>query len=155
MPYERMLDKEHQPTEQEILETIDDAALWLQLREYLGSAYDVTPELTFGGKKYGWAIRYRKSGRTLCSLLPERGAFSALVILGKKETEKAFTMLDQFNANIHKVFEETPQLHDGRWLWIRVQEQSDVDGVIELLKLKRKPKQREQIVAATDLAISG
>ena len=139
MAYERMLDKEHPPTDQEILDTIHDTTLWLQLREYLAAAYDVTPELINYGK-YGWTLRYRKSGRTLCSLYPERGAFSMLIVLGKKEVAKALSMVEQFNANVRKVLQDTPQLHDGSWLWIRVLEQSDVDGVIELLKLKRKPK---------------
>jgi len=48
-------------------------------------------------------------------------------------------MMAQFNAKIRKVIAETEQLYDGRWLWIRVLEQSDVDDIIELLKLKRKP----------------
>jgi len=139
MSYERMLDKAHQPTEQEMLETIHDTTLWVQMRDYLAAAYGVTPELINYGT-YGWTFRYRKSGRTLCSLYPEQGAFSMLIVLGKKEVEKALSMMGQFNANIRTVLEETPQLHDGRWLWIRVLEQHDVDGIIELLALKRKPK---------------
>ena len=144
MAYERMLDKTHQPTEQEMLETIQDTTLWLQMREYLAAAYEVTPELINYGK-YGWTLRYRKGGRTLCSLYPERGAFSMLIVLGAKEVAKALSMMDQFNAKIRKVLTETPQLHDGRWLWIRVLEQSDVDGIIELLKRKRKPKKSSTI----------
>lgn len=139
MAYERMLDKAHQPTDQEMLETIQDTTLWVQMREYLAAAYDIPPELINYGT-YGWTLRYRKGGRTLCSLYPERGAFSMLIVLGKKEVENALAIVEQFNAKIRQVFAETPQLHDGRWLWIRVLEQSDVDGIIELLKLKRKPK---------------
>ena len=90
--------------------------------------------------KHGWTIRYRKSGKTLCSLFPEKGAFTALVVLGKKEAEKAFSMMDQFNASVRKLLDDAEQLHDGRWLWIRVRKQSDIDSIEELLKLKRKPK---------------
>ena len=144
MAYERMLDKTHQPTDQEMVDTIQDATLWVQMRDYLAAAYDVAPELINYGT-YGWTLRYRKSGRTLCSLYPERGAFSMLIVLGKKEVEKALAMMAQFNPKIRQVFDETPQLHDGRWLWIRVLGQRDVDGIIELLALKRKPKKRSTI----------
>lgn len=139
MSYERMLDKEHQPTDKEILKTIGNTAPWVELRQYLESAYDFTPELVDYGK-YGWTIRYRKSGKTLCSLYPEKGAFTAMVVLGKKEAEKALSIMNQFNANVRKVFADTDQLHDGRWLWIRARKQSDIDSIKELLKLKRKPK---------------
>ena len=57
------------------------------MRQYVENNYDFTPELLFSGKKYGWTIRYRKSGKTLCSLLPEKGAFTVLVVLGGKEVD--------------------------------------------------------------------
>ena len=139
MSYERMLDKDHQPTDREILKTIGDTAPWLELKQYLESSYDFASELVDYGK-HGWTIRYRKSGKTLCSLFPEKGAFTALVVLGKKEAEKALSMMDQFNASVRKLLDDTEQLHDGRWLWIRVRKQSDIDSIEELLKLKRKPK---------------
>ena len=139
MSYERMIDKVHQPTDREILKTIGDTALWLELRQYLESAYDFSPELVDYGK-YGWTIRYRKSGKTLCSLFPERGAFTALVVLGKKEAEKALSMMDQFNENVRGSLNDAEQLHDGRWLWIRVRKHSDINSIKNLLRLKREPK---------------
>ena len=139
MYYERMLDKDHQPTDREILEAIGDTAPWLEFRQYLESYYDFAPELVYYGK-HGWTIRYRKSGKTLCSLFPEKGAFTVLVVLGKREAEKALSMINQFNANVRKVLDDAKQLQDGRWLWIRVRKQSDIDSIKVLLKLKRKPK---------------
>ncbi len=142
MSYERMIDKDHQPTDRDILKTIGDTAAWLELRQYIESSYDFAPELVDYGK-YGWTIRYRKSGKTLCSLFPEKGAFTALVVLGKKEAEKALSMMDQFNATVRKLYNDAEQLRDGRWLWIRVRKQSDINSIKELLKLKRNPKNVE------------
>lgn len=140
MGYERLLDKEHQPTEEEILNAIGQTAAWLNLKQYIEGNYDFVPELVFYAKKYGWTIRYRKSGKTLCSLFPEKGAFSALVVLGKKEAGKALSMLDEFSANVRTVLEGTEQLHDGRWLWIRVLSVDDADDVKKLLRVKRRPR---------------
>jgi hypothetical protein len=139
MSYERMLNKDHQPTDREILKTIGDTVPWLELKQYLESSYDFVRELVDYGK-HGWTIRYRKSGKTLCSLFPEKGAFTALVVLGKKVAEKALSMMDQFNASVRKLLDDAEQLHDGRWLWIRARKQSDINSIKELLKLKRKPK---------------
>ena len=139
MSYERMLDKDNQPTDKEILKTIGDTTYWLELRQYIKSSYDFAPELVNYGK-YGWTIRYRKSGKTLCSLFPEKGAFTVLLVLGKNEAEKALSMMDQFNAAVCKLLDGAKQLHDGRWLWVRVRKQSDVNSIKELLQFKRKPK---------------
>jgi len=139
MPYERIVSKVQQPTDDEILNTIGDTTHWLELRQYLESSYDFAPEL-FNGGKHGWAIRYRRSGKTLCNLIPEKGAFTVLVVLGKKEAEKALAMMNQFNANVRQLLDSADQLHDGRWLWIRVRKAGNVKSIKELLKIKRRPK---------------
>ena len=139
MGYERMLDKAHRPGEEEILSTIGKTAAWLDLTQFIEQNYDFAPELAFFGKKYGWTLRYRKSGKTLCSLFPEQGAFSALVVLGRREAEKALLMLGEFGPGVRTALEETEQLHDGRWLWIRVLSVDDADDVKKLLRLKRRP----------------
>lgn len=140
MSYDRMLDQEHQPTKEEILATIGNTAAWLNLRQYIAENYDFTPELVFYGKKYGWTIRYRKSGKTLCSLFPEQDAFTTLVVLGKKEAEKALSVLDEFNSGVRSLLEGTEQLRDGRWLWIRVLTTEDANDIKTLLSVKRRPR---------------
>ena len=140
MDYDRILDERHEPGEDEIIAVIGDAELWLELKQYLDSRYDFFPEKVFYGKKYGWTVRYRKSGKTLCSLFPETGAFTALVVLGKKEGAKASKILDELSPSTRKLIGSAGQLHDGKWLWIRVLEPSHVDDVKLLLATKRKPK---------------
>jgi hypothetical protein len=138
MSYERMLDKAHRPTEKEILGTIGETAIWLNLRQYIEEHYAVTPEPKFYANKYGWTIRSRRSSKTLCSLFPEQGAFSALIVLGKKEAKQALSMLDEFGPTVRAVLENTKQSHDGRWLWIRVLSNNDADDVKRLLNVKQR-----------------
>ncbi len=142
MSHERMLDGEHQPIEADILKTVGKKKVWLDLKQYLEQNYDFVPELVFYGAKYGWTIRYRKSGKTLCSLFPEKGAFTVLLVLGKQEAEKALSMLDEFSTRVRKLLNGAEQRRDGRWLWIRVVTSADADDVKELLKVKRKPKRK-------------
>ena len=110
------------------------------MRKYLEENYDFAPELVYYGKKYGWTIRYRKSGKTLCSLFPEKDAFTVLVVLGMKEVEKTHSMIDKLNSEVRSIFENTEQLRDGRWLWIRVLTNDDIESIKLLLNTKRKPK---------------
>ncbi|MHA2362693.1 MAG: DUF3788 domain-containing protein [Candidatus Hodarchaeales archaeon] len=136
-----MINKEQEPTKQEILETIGQkSSLWLDLRKYLEENYDFLPEKIFYGKKYGWTIRYRKSGKTLCSLFPEKDSYTVLITLGKKEVEKTNEIIETLNPEVKTLFKETKQLRDGRWLWISVRKSSDIKSIKVLLKIKRKPK---------------
>ncbi len=141
MSYQRMLEGDVRPTEDEIENTIgENSFLWFEMRKYLEENYDFAPELVYYGKKYGWTIRYRKSGKTLCSLFPEKDAFTVLVVLGMKEVEKTQSMIGKLNSEVRSLFENTEQLRDGRWLWIRVLTKDDIESIKLLLNTKRKPK---------------
>jgi len=141
MLYQRMLDKAQEPSEGDILIQLgNSSSLWFDIRSCLDQMYDFVPELVFYGKKYGWTIRYRKSGKTLCSLFPEKDAFTILVVLGKNEVGKVDSAIDQLNPNVRSIFENADQYHDGRWLWIRVFSNEDVESIKFLLTKKRKPK---------------
>ena len=139
MNYVRMLDADHTPSESDMLAAIGETELWLDLKGYLEQYYDFLPELIYYGKKYGWTIRYRKSGKTLISLFPEQGAFTALVVLGKKEAEKVARKLAELSPATRKLLGSEKQLHDGKWLWIRVLEPLQVEDIKLLLTTKRKP----------------
>lgn len=142
MEFARMLDEDHKPSDRDILDAIGAGDLWLDLIEYIDQSYDFLPELVFYGKKYGWTIRYRKSGKTLISLFPEHGAFTALIVFGKKEGEKVAAMLDELSSSTCDLIGGAKQLHDGKWLWIRVLKPAHVEDVKRLLGAKRKPIER-------------
>ncbi len=139
MEYERMLNEAHEPSDEELLTAIGAADLWLDLRQYLEQSYDFQSEIVFYGKKYGWTIRYRKNGKTLCSLFPEHGAFTVLVVLGRQEGEKSVEILDELSPATRELIGSGTQLHDGKWLWIRVLERAHIEDVKLLLAAKRKP----------------
>lgn len=143
MPYQRLLNKEQKPSQEEIVDTIGErSSLWLKIHEFIAENYDFSPELVFWGKKYGWAIRYRKGGKTLGYFFPEADAFSVLLVLGNKEAEKVASVASQLSASVKSVFENTEQLHDGRWLWIRVLTEPDVASVKLLIQAKVKQKRK-------------
>ncbi len=138
--YDRLLNKELVPNIGKIKQTIgnDISLFWDDIWNYIKDAYEINPELMFYGKKYGWCYRFRKSSRTLCTIFPEIGSFTILITLGKKEIDKLdFKNLSEYIKNI---FYNTPQLHDGRWLWIRVLRADIISDIKLLLKSKRKPK---------------
>ena len=139
--YQRMMDGTHTPVEKEITDFIGEPAkgAWVKLRLFLKENYDIVPEMIFD-KKHGWDVRYRKSSKTLVTLTPEKGAVRILIVLGREETEKALSIRDELSPKMIKLIENTNQLHDGRWLWIRLFQTNDAEDVEKLLPVKRKPK---------------
>jgi hypothetical protein len=133
------LDKDHQPTMPEVTSALGSAQpLWEKLTLFISSSYPIPGEWNFGGKKYGWNVWYRKSGKTLVSLYPQQDGFVAQIVLGKAQVEQALDL--NFGDHVGTILKETPQFHDGRWLFIPVNTEQDVEDIQLLLQVKRKPK---------------
>ena len=148
--HERMMDKTKQPSDADMINTIGQpiANSWTALRLFLENTYDIKPIFNSGGKKYGWNLQHRKGGRPLCEMYPEKGSFTALVVLGKSELEQALEKMDSFGSIIRKALVETPRYHDGCWMYIRVSDpltcQQDVEDIQQLILIKKKPPRNTQ-----------
>ncbi len=135
-------DKEHQPTTKEVFDALGaQQALWNGLTQFIADNYPIPGAWNYGGKNYGWNIWYRKSGKTLVTLYPQKGCFVAQIVLGKDQVEQALDL--KLGKNVGTVLTETPQLHDGRWLFIKVKTAKDVEDVQQLLQVKRRPRPQQ------------
>lgn len=133
------IDKEHQPSVNEVSDTLGlKKPLWDEITQFIADNYPIPGEWNFGGKNYGWNFWYRKSGKTLVTLYPQKEYFVAQIVLGKDQVEQALNL--KLGKNVGTVLTETPQLHDGRWLFIKVKTEKDVKDIQQLLQVKRRPR---------------
>jgi hypothetical protein len=137
------LDKENPPTMDEVLNTLDSRRpLWQALTQFIADNYPIPGKWNFGGKNYGWNVWYRKSGKTLVTLYPQQNSFVAQIVLGKDQVEQALGL--KLGKNVRTLLRETPQLHDGRWLFIQVKTKKDVKDIQQLIQVKRRPKPQKE-----------
>ena len=95
-------------------------------------------DLEFLGSGQEWlGLRYRRKGRALVTLYPQRESFIAQVVLGKGQAERVSSL--KLGKQVRMILNESPQLRDGRWLWIPVLNQVDFDDVQKLLLVKMQP----------------
>lgn len=141
MPISAFTDKERQPTARQISLALGPRRpLWQALDRFINDTYGIPGELSYGGKKYGWNVWYRRSGKSLVSLYPQKGHFIAEVVLGKDQAEKCTSL--KLGKNVRQVMEKAPQLHDGRWLYIRVRSRRDARDIEQILRIKKPPPRR-------------
>jgi hypothetical protein len=139
MAYERLLDRDQQPDEELIQKTIGREVLpvWREVRAYIEENFPAySTELIYYNPQHGWALRYRRDAEQLCTLFPERGAFSALIILSPEEETLAQEKINFFNARIRELLSRPSTLPQGRWLWLRLEDHTDCVGLRLLLENK-------------------
>ncbi|EKS4345357.1 DUF3788 domain-containing protein [Clostridium sporogenes] len=144
MDLERMYNKEPLPTYDEMRCFIGNSAVknFDKIVTFIEENYDFNKEIHYGGKNYGVLIRFRRSGKTLLSLFPEKNGFSCVLVYGKKEIEQFESRRDEFSDYMKRIFNDTKHYHDGKWLLIRIQDDKYINELIEMIKIKKKPKKK-------------
>lgn len=131
-------DKEQQPTMEEVFAAVGPKRpLWENLTRFIAENYRIEGDFTFYGKNYGWAIRFRKGGKALLSIYPGKESFTVQIVIGLTQAEKAFRL--SLGKNVRKVLEDARKFPEGRWLFINVETEQDVDDVQQLLMAKARP----------------
>jgi len=111
--------------------------MWEDLTRFIGENFRVQSDFIFYGKNYGWTVRFRKGGKALVSLYPGKEGFTAQIILGQIEAEKAAGL--SLGANVRGVLESSKQFFEGRWLFIKVESKQELDDVKRLILTKSRP----------------
>ena len=145
-------DRTHRPSMQEIYAALGPRRkAWDELNQYLAENYQVKGELLFGGLNYGWALRFRKSGKTLLVLFPGQKEFIANVVVGRSLLQKAQAL--KLGENARQVLGSAKRFYEGCWLYIKVTSKQDVFDVQQLIALKAKPRPaREKTRSAPPVA---
>ena len=88
------VDKARRPTRANYLKILARArAAWDDLEAHLAETYRLTGVLHFMyGEWFGWALRFRRGGRFVVALYPNRGRLTAQIVLGRSQVAAASAM---------------------------------------------------------------
>ena len=133
------LDYSQEPSQHEVRAALGKAyTLWERLDSFIETNYRVSGSWSsWGPAESGWGFRYHRKGKALVALYPRKKMFVAQVVLGRAQAERAKDL--DLGDEIRRMLMETPQLRDGKWLLIPVQNEADVAYVERLLLAKMSP----------------
>lgn len=141
MDWNERYSAEDQPSLKAIDEFVN-TELWSDMNTFLRESYGVEPETSYSccSGQPGWNVKYRKAGRSLCTLYPMEGFFIALVVIGNKEYDEALEVIPECTPYARALFERTQHSAGGRWLMINVTDEAILDDVKRLVQVRRKIK---------------
>lgn len=128
---------DHPPAFEEVAAYVH-SRLWEQARQALESEFHVAPRLEYSGcsMQKGWNVKYRKSGKSLCTLYPMDGYFLALVVIGQKEEASMPSVLPELKEETQALYCHTPFSLGGRWLMLKVEDEASLKDLIFLVRLR-------------------
>lgn len=116
--------------------------LWDVLCSHLESCYGVLPKVEHSicSGAPGWNVKYKKSGRALCTLYPDQGFFTCLVSVGSREAMEAELVLSGCTEAVRNLYWNTKSFNGGRWLMIPVTSPQSLEDVKQLIALRVQKK---------------
>lgn len=86
----------------------------------------------------GWNIKFKKAGKTLCTIYPREGYFTVMVVIGRKEKDLAETLLADCTSVLKEINEQTKEGNGQRWLMVEVEDGGSVyDDIFRLIKIRQ------------------
>lgn len=127
-------DMASKPTIQELSLYINNP-IFLELYQYIIKEYQVVESIEYSKDTWlkGWNIKFRKTGKSLCVIYPKVGYITVLVVVSKKEKQQVETLIPHFSDDLQKLYKETKEGMNQRWLMFDIYEHNDF--YLDMLKL--------------------
>lgn len=137
-----ILDADQTPTYDEIVHYADGAArvLWQNINSYIQQMYKASPKITYSkcSGKPGWNVKYQKSGKSICTLYPEKKGFVVLVVVTLDLVPIIEVMSEKFETAILEIMRTAKPFNGTLWLMIPVADKAMLESVKQILSLKHK-----------------
>lgn len=139
MNWNTLYTNENAPTFEQISEYIHNP-LWEEFNKRIQSGYGIVPHMDYSRctMQSGWNIKYKKSGKSLCTLYPMEGYFIALVVIGNKELSEAEFLMPLCTSYVQKLFRDTRTGNGQKWLMIEVQSKEILEDTLNLINLRKR-----------------
>lgn len=118
--------------------------VWQKLCEVIDEKYEMERLWNTGGKNWTYEYKYRRGGKTLCSLYAKNNCLGFMIIFGKNEREKFEDIRDTLSDAVCKRYDEAKTYRDGKWVMFEPIDDSEFDDYMKLLAIKRKPNRTQQ-----------
>ena len=135
---------EVKPTQDEILALLgkDVFELWEAVRHFVADNYNMDAIWDDGGKYGVYEYKFRKSGKTLCTLYVREEELVVLIIFGKVERERFEEERMDFSLQMQAIYDEARTYHDGKWMYIKVKQACMIPDITKMLGIKKRPNRR-------------
>ena len=142
MVWSELYGKGNQPTFEQIQEYVS-APLWDELTDYLQQTYNIKPRIEYSGcimdkgAWKGWNVKYKKSGKSLCTLYPKQGYFLSLITIAEKDATEADMIVSSCTDYIRAMYHNTEfGKNYGKMMGIEVTSEEILRDMNEFMALR-------------------
>lgn len=113
--------------------------VWRGLCSAIDEHYEMERVWGPGGKQWDLEYKYRRGGKTLCTLYAAPGRMGFMIIFGKGERAKVEGIRTELSEPVLRAYDDARTYRDGKWVMFEPTDDSEFGDYMRLLALKRRP----------------
>lgn len=134
-----LLDKNCYPTLDEIAELVNNAC-FIQFCIEMKALHNCNEKIEYSSCSWekGWNIKFKKSGKTLCTIYPREHYFTVMVVVGRKEKASVEAILPMCTPEMQEIYKESKEGNGQRWLIINMEDKDKIyHDVFRLIEIRK------------------
>lgn len=86
----------------------------------------------------GWNIKFKKAGKTLCTLYPRECFFTVMVVVGEKGKAPVEAVLPECTKQLQSIYRQTREGNGQRWLMVDLEDKDALyHDLLRLIQIRR------------------
>lgn len=132
-------DKNTKPTIEALGEYVKNP-LFTRFCSEIKSVYNCREKIEYSSCSWetGWNVKWKKAGKSLCTIYLREGYFTVLVVVGKKEKAAVEEILPACTAQLQQIYHQTQEGNGQRWLMIDLEDEDELyKDLLRLIQIRR------------------
>lgn len=131
--------KNSRPTIEEISEYVRNS-VFMQFCLEMKNTYQCSEKIEYSACSWekGWNIKFKKAGKTLCTIYPKECYFTVMIVVGSKEKASVEAILPECTAELQKIYHQTKEGNGQKWLMIDLEDKENLyNDLLRIIQIRR------------------
>ena len=111
---------------------------WDVFYTYIINEYNIIPVFEYSRCSIpGWNVKFKKGGKSLCTVYPYEGFFTVLIVIGKNEKPRFEEAFAAFTPYLQDLYNTAKEGNGQRWLLIDIEDEAIFQDVKKCIAIRR------------------
>lgn len=132
-------DKNHSPVLEEIGEYVGNP-VFMQFCSEIRNTYKCDGKIEYSSCSWekGWNVKFKKAGKSLCTIYPREGYVTVLIVVGRKEKEAVEEILTECTIEMQNLYHQTQEGNGQKWLMIDLEDRDRLySDLLRFIRIRR------------------
>lgn len=114
--------------------------VFMQFCSEIKKTYQCSEKIEYSSCSWekGWNVKFKKAGKSLCTIYPREGYFTVLIVVGQKEKAPVEEILPDCAPELQDIYAQIQEGNGQRWLMVDLEDKDRLyDDILRFIQIRR------------------